>query len=120
MFPSDESNESRTNPSQRTTDNFGNISNSTLDKILDVCSQALALQNNKVTDKAQLNAITEVSSTNCQLKNSSVPLLRRSSSTGRLPSSSIFNNNHVLTNNFSRQRKNVGIKIGGAGDASYC
>ncbi|KAJ0179853.1 hypothetical protein K1T71_004444 [Dendrolimus kikuchii] len=117
LFPSNESNALTNNDqSQRAPDNVGSISNSTLDKILDVCAQALAIQNNKVTHKAQLSAVTDVNKVDAQFNISNIPTIKRSSSTGRLPSSSTFENNN--TSNFIRQRKNGAFKIGGGGDAS--
>lgn len=75
--------------------NANRITSETLDTILNAFSRALTNSNN-VPNRANLN------STN------SVPMLRRSASTGRLPNTSSGTNDQLAINSNFRRRINVG------------
>lgn len=75
--------------------NANRITSETLDTILNAFSRALTNSNN-VPNRANLN------STN------SVPMLRRSASTGRLPNTSSGTNDQLAINSNFRRRINIG------------
>lgn len=117
MFSSNHPKESDNDHTQRASDNLSNISNTTLDKILDVCSQALAIQN-KVTHKPHLNAESDTRENNDQFNFHNNRAMKRSSSTGRLPSSTTFENNNRVVSNIYQRKKYLFEKGGGRGDVS--
>lgn len=88
---------SRTRNEQTEThnNNANRITSETLDTILNAFSRALTNSNN-VPNRANLN------STN------SVPMLRRSASTGRLPNTSSGTNDQLAINSNFRRRINIG------------
>lgn len=96
----------QTNQEQNRVRDADRVSEATIGKILDVCH--LALSNNAQNNR---NNKTNMLPLNVLPVKSKSPQIRRSASTGRLPSSSSFEDNYLALNNVRRRLHD------GSGDA---